>query len=191
VNSVTVTFSDPALFSAAMVTIRSGNTVESTKAAPPRGTTVFAFDPPFNFPAQSTATITLTVTISSNVMSAVDPASVIGTPGGPRVAMASMIGTFGAERVNRLDGLPIGLTFGLTILGLAMLPLAAPRRRVILTLAMGLTMLAVTQVGCDPCPACKNQSSVQTIIRIDATDANGNPIKFTNLPSTLSTITVQ
>ncbi len=195
VNSVTVSFSDAALFSSAKVTISSGNAVESTRVAPPHGTTVFAFDPPFNFPAKSTAKITLTVTISTNVMSAIDPAAVIGTLGGPKVAMAGMIIPLGAERAKRLGGLPTGLPFGLalglTILGLAMLPLRAPRRRVILTLAMGLTMLAVTQAGCDPCPSCKNQSSVQTIVRIDATNASGTPIKFTNLPSTLSTITVE
>jgi hypothetical protein len=201
VKSVTITFSDPALFSSATVTIsapqpvgirRSAGANRAAVTAPAQvaiekstvtsvtGATVFVFNPPFTLPAGTIATLSLTVTVSSS-MSAAEPSIRDAAIGRPQIASASIVG---------VGGRPGAMPWGLMSLGLIGLPVSALRRRRLMLLAAGLMLLAVTQAGCDPCPTCLSGVSTQRLVAIDATNPDGSRVAFPSLPTLLSTITV-
>jgi len=189
VGSVTVSVSDPALYSSLKLTATVGESSQTVTFSPPSSSTVFKFSPALSVPSGGSASFSLNATISTSPAmlerrAVVYAAMLVGPDAG-----TSGLGSLEAS---------------LALLGLGLMIVApATRRRTMILLAL-LMVLAASQVGCGdgggggtlliPTPTAKptpKSSSTQVVAAISATGGGGRPVTFTGLPASLGKVSLQ
>jgi hypothetical protein len=181
ISSVSVSFSDPQLFSSATLTAENGGSSETVTVTPPASSTVFAFSPPLSVAAGTSPRFNLTATIAS-------PSAMIGSR---QAVYASVLGV--GEANSRRGPAGLGLLLGcFSILGGALSKVnKACRRRPAMVGAFAMFLFAAAAAGCgdrSSMGAMDTPSSTQAVSAISARDGDG-AVSFTGLPATLGTIT--
>lgn len=184
VNSVTLTVSDPNLYSSLALTATVSGTPHTVTVSPPTSSTVFTFSPALSVPAGGSASFSLSATISTT------PAMLERR----RFEYATILDWPGAGGLGSLET-------GLGLLALVlMIVLPAVRRRTLILLAL-LMVLAASETGCGSnssatvslptATATPKPSSSQTVTSVSATASGGGTVTFTGLPASLGKVSLQ